>query len=305
MIGIISPALAVDIMVEIEGEEVLRACFHPGGQGVNVARVVLQLEQSCRLVGFNGGESGIVLAALLEAEKISAHLVRSEHSTAAVFKITSDYSPHQTLQTLPPKVSRHEVDDLFSIASLLILESKVVVINGSLPRGMPSEVLVKLIKHAVASGVPVVLDLAGEDLLAALPAGPTLIKPNLKQLLPFFEVSASPTEREVLALAHLLRSRGAQNIVISLDGRGGVALSQGGAFLIQPPRLESMSEPGAGDSMVAAFAVGLHQGLSFPEILRLGAAAGSASVLRHGLGTAKREVILRLLDFVRVIPLED
>ena len=304
MIGIISPALAVDLMVEIKGEEVLKACFHPGGQGVNVARVVLQLEQSCRLVGFNGGESGIVLAALLEAEKIPSLLVRSEHSTATVIKITSDYSPHQTLQTLPPKVSRHEVDDLFSLASLLVLESKVVVIDGSLPRGMPSEVLMKLIRHAVANGVPVVLDVAGEDLLAALPAFPTLIKPNLKQLMPFFEISASPTEREVLAVAHQLRARGAQNIVISLDGRGAVALSEGGAYLIQPPHLESMAEPGAGDSMVAAFAVGLHEGLPFPEILRLGAAAGSASVLRHGLGTAKREVIRRLLDFVKVLPFE-
>ncbi|HBN08015.1 MAG TPA: hypothetical protein DD435_05000 [Cyanobacteria bacterium UBA8530] len=304
MIGIISPALAVDLMVEIKGEEVLKACFHPGGQGVDVARVVLQLEQSCRLVGFNGGESGIVLAALLEAEKIPSLLVRSEHSTATVIKITSDYSPHQTLQTLPPKVSRHEVDDLFSLASLLVLESKVVVIDGSLPRGMPSEVLMKLIRHAVANGVPVVLDVAGEDLLAALPAFPTLIKPNLKQLMPFFEISASPTEREVLAVAHQLRARGAQNIVISLDGRGAVALSEGGAYLIQPPHLESMAEPGAGDSMVAAFAVGLHEGLPFPEILRLGAAAGSASVLRHGLGTAKREVIRRLLDFVKVLPFE-
>ena len=41
------------------------------------------------------------------------------------------------------------------------------------------------------------------------------------------------------------------------------------------------------------------------EAVRLGAAAGCAKVLRHGLGTSKRDVTLRLLPHVRLQPLGD
>lgn len=304
MIGIVSPALAVEVTIEIQNDEVIRTCFHPGGQGVHVARVVAELGESCRLVGFNGGESGVVLSALLADVGIPGYLIPCHHSTAAVFKITSDYATQMIYQTLPPKVSRHEVDDLYGAASILLFEVGVLVINGSLPKGMPLEIVDKLIRQAHAHQVPCVLDVAGKELLAVIQAAPSLVKPNIEQLRPFFDISANPDDQEVLAIAKQLRSLGAQKVVISLDVRGAIALSEGEAFRVNAPHVEAVGGPGAGDSMVAAMAVGVTQNLSFEQMLRLGAAAGSANVLRHGMGTAKRTLIERLTGLVEIIPLE-
>lgn len=300
MIGIVSPSLAVDVTIEVKGEEVIKTCFHPGGQGVNTARVILELGEECRLLGFNGGESGVVLQALLKQAGIPTALIPTEHSTAAVFRITSGYTMQTLLQTLPPKVSRHEIDDLFSSGLLMFFESQVAVINGTLPKGMPREIPMKLIRHAKVHRVPLILDLAPEDLLELLPAGPSFIKPNLDQLRPFFALPPDPSDEEVLALAETLRERGAETVVLSLGHRGAACVSPEGRFWIHPPQLEALGEPGAGDSMVGGVAVALAQKKPLPDVLRLGAAAGSASVIRHGLGTAKREIILRMLDWIEI-----
>ena len=54
--------------------------------------------------------------------------------------------------------------------------------------------------------------------------------------------------------------------------------------------------------MFAATGVGLARGMSVPEALRLGAAAGALNATRRGLGTGTRQEIERLAAHVKVRP---
>ena len=98
--------------------------------------------------------------------------------------------------------------------------------------------------------------------------------------------------------------RGAEAVIV--DARRGAragASRRTARWELIPPRFESGAAEGSGDSMVGALAAALARGPRLEDALRLGAAAGAANFLRHGLGTGSRDVVEDLLQRVELRPL--
>lgn len=300
MISIIAPVIALELSVEVKVGGISSICIHPGGQGVDAARAIDEMGEESVLVAFNGGETGMVLKSTLDSYHIKHQLVTVAAPTVAVLKLTTDYREQQVFQIPPMRVSRHESDDLYSAASLLIMNSEAVVFSGVAVEGMPSDFFSNLIRHANNYGVGSVVDLDPELMLSVLPANPTVIKPNVDQLRKFFNLGESLSTDDLLRVATELRRRGARNVVISLGAKGAMAVGEGYALRLTAPTVEAVAERGAGDCMVAALAVGLARKMPFEDVVRVGVAAGCANVLRHGLGTCRRDVTERLLSRVKV-----
>ncbi len=292
--------VALEIPVEVKVRGLSSICFHPGGQGIDAARAIREMGEDSVLVAFNGGESGTVLRAMLGAYGIKHQLVPISAPTSATLKLTVDYREQQVFQLPPPRVSRHESDDLYSAASLLTMDCKVVVFSGIAVEGMPTDFFPSLVRHANNHGVKSVVDLEPELMLTVLDAHPTVIKPNVDQLRRIFDLREAPSTDDLLYVAEELRRRGATNVVISLGPLGAVAVGDDFALRLTAPKVEAVVERGAGDCMVAALAVGLAKGMPFEEAARMGTAAGCAKVLRHGFGTCRRDVTERLMSRVKV-----
>lgn len=188
MIGIVAPVVALEIPVETKVGGLSTICFHPGGQGIDTARAIREMGEESVLVAFNGGESGTVLRATLDAYGIKHQLVPVAAPTVAVLKLTVDYREQQVFQLPTPRVSRHESDDLYSAASLLTMDCSVVVFSGIDVEGMPGEFFASLIRHANSHGVKSVVDLDPKLMLSVLDAHPTVIKPNVDQLRKVFDL---------------------------------------------------------------------------------------------------------------------
>ncbi|MBI4493688.1 MAG: hypothetical protein HY690_12930 [Chloroflexi bacterium] len=300
MIGIVAPILAFEEFVEVRGGRVERLCFHPAGQGVNVARAVRELGEECTVVAFNGGETGIVLRALLDAYGIAHRLVAVQGATAAIAAVTSNHAEQEVFRLDPPAVSRHEADDLYSAASLLVMECSVVALTTDLLEGMRPDFYARLIRLANGYQVLTVADVPPALLLAVAEARPTLVKPSLEQLRELYSLSERPAMEDLLAAADDLRAKGAGSVAISLGEGGAVVIDGDGAWQLVAPRVEAVVERGAGDCMVGGMLVGLQRRQPILEAVQLGAAAGCAKVMRHGLGTCKRDVTARLLPRVQV-----
>jgi 1-phosphofructokinase len=78
--------------------------------------------------------------------------------------------------------------------------------------------------------------------------------------------------------------------------------ADGEPFEVVPQALPHGFREGCGDSMMGAIAAGWARGLSLRDSVRLGAAAGSANFLRHGLGTGSREVVEEMVHHVVTRP---
>ena len=75
------------------------------------------------------------------------------------------------------------------------------------------------------------------------------------------------------------------------------------AWELIPPRFDRGAREGCGDSMMGALAACMAAGRDWEETLRIGAAAGAANFLRHGLGSADRAVVEDLARRVELRPL--
>jgi 1-phosphofructokinase len=90
--------------------------------------------------------------------------------------------------------------------------------------------------------------------------------------------------------------------VITRAEQPAFVLHEGRELEIAPPRFERGSREGCGDSMMGGIAAGLASGMEMTDALVLGAAAGAANFLRHGLGTGSAEVVR---DLVRQVELSE
>ena len=136
------------------------------------------------------------------------------------------------------------------------------------------------------SGARLVVDMAGDALLAALPYHPFLIKPNDEELCQLFGVEGPLTALEAKEYAQQLQHMGARNVVVSLGAKGALLAQEGGPCLFcHSVRGEAVSTVGAGDSLVAGFLYGLGLHGTLEGGLKWGVAAGAATAFREGIAT--------------------
>ena len=296
-----SPLLTVTI--ETRGDDGDDVHMHPGGQGVWVARMAGELGARPILCGFAGGESGSVLEALLEALPGERRLVRTAGPSGCYVVDRRSGERRLVGGMFAQPASRHEVDDLVSLTVAAALESDVLVVCNSYPgEVLPLEVYGNVVSDARDNGTPVLVDLSTPRLDSALAGRPDVVKLNDWELAQY--VSAPVTwPDELAAAAERLRASGAGMVVVTRGGDPAFVLDDDGARELVPPRFERGAREGCGDSMMGGMAAAWALGRPIDEVLRVGAAAGAANFLRHGLGTGSRQVVDELYDQVELRPL--
>jgi len=93
-----------------------------------------------------------------------------------------------------------------------------------------------------------------------------------------------------------------EQVIISLGSEGVLALSAAGIWYAPAIPCEVASTVGAGDSMLAAAAAALADGLSLPEALRRGCALATAAVATPGTGRIDMRLYEEFYASARCIP---
>ncbi|HEX8690079.1 MAG TPA: PfkB family carbohydrate kinase [Solirubrobacterales bacterium] len=277
--------------------------LHAAGQGVWVARMAAELGADALLCGFIGGEPGDVLRPLLEQLPIRLSLVQTAQATGAYIQDRRSGEREPVAQSAAMPASRHEVDDLFSVACAAALDADVLAVCGPYPdNALPLEVYGKLVADVGANGTPSLVDLSPPRLNSALEGKPELVKINDWQLASYISDSVDG-EARLRAAAERLLEAGAGTAIVTRAEEPAMVLRGDEAWTLIPPRFERGAREGCGDSMMGALAACMAQGLEWEETLRIGAAAGAANFLRNGLGSANRDTVEKLARRVELRPL--
>jgi 1-phosphofructokinase family hexose kinase len=275
----------------------------PAGKGVNVSRMAHRLGWPTMAFGFLAGETGEIVERALEAERVHNHFCKVPGQTRINTTFIEDDTGRATNLYGPgPVVDRRELDRVEELLTFWLQAGRVLVLAGSVPRGLPVDAYGRLAALAKERGAKVIVDADGESLAAALPARPDLIKPNRGEAETLLGRSLVGRDA-VVAGARELVGRGVRAVCISLGGEGSVLVEESGAFLVRPPRIERRSTVGSGDSLVAGIAVVLARGGSVLDGLRLGSAAGAATAASLGTSLGHATDVLRLLPEVEVLTL--
>lgn len=140
-----------------------------GGKGLNVSRVLKQIGEDVLATGFIGGELGNDVKNQLYQNHIKSSLVEISGETRNCIAILHEGQQTEILEQ-GPTIQEHEALNFIEHLRNLLSKVEVVVISGSLPKGLESDYYVKIVELCKKFGVAVVLDCSGEALKKFLKA---------------------------------------------------------------------------------------------------------------------------------------
>ncbi len=259
--------------------------YAPGGKGINVSLLLTSLGVRNRAMGFCAGFTGEELVRLLEEAGCETGFLRLSQGHSRInFKARTPQGLETDLNGEGPSVTEEELQRLLRELSGL-REGDLLVLAGSAPASLGKNVYARMLEALAPTGVQAVVDAAGESLRAALAFRPFLVKPNQEELGELFgvEISHAAAAKEY---ALRLLDLGAQNVVVSMGGKGALLVGSGGQSLFcRAPKGECVSTVGAGDSLVAGFLYGLSLHGTLEGALRWGVCAGSATAFTQGIAS--------------------
>ena len=255
----------------------------PGGKGINVSVVLKNLGHESRALGFVAGFTGAEIEARLDKMGVGHDFIHvADGFTRINMKIKSGEETEVNGQG--PRISVTEIDQLFARLDELG-EGDTLVVSGSVPGTLPSDLYERIMARIEGRGVRVVVDAERDLLVRVLPYRPFLIKPNNIELGDIFGVELV-TREEVVPYAHRLQDMGARNVLVSMAGEGGVLVDEeGGVHMSAAAKGTVVNSVGAGDSTVAGFLAGYMETGSYEMAFRMGLATGSASAFSAQLAS--------------------
>ena len=263
-----------------------------GGKGINVSRVLSELDIKSVATGFIAGFTGKALKEEMQNLGIETLFTELPDGFSRInIKIKS--GEETEINGQGPTVSEEYLDKF--LGSLSVLKNgDVLVLAGSVPKSVPDNIYEIIMERFSDKGIKFVVDASGELLKKVLPLKPYLIKPNHIELGEIFGVEINtPDEAEIYA--RKLQDMGALNVIVSMAENGALLLDENGeSHFCDALKGEVINSVGAGDSMLSGFLAGLERKNDFDYALKLGTASGGATAFSSDL--AKKEMIEKLFE---------
>ena len=257
----------------------------PGGKGINVSTVLMNLGIGNTALGFTAGFVGDAIIRRLQEMGVKSDFIQIGDGVSRI-NVKLKSIDGTEINGAGPVIGKEKVEQLMEKLDALG-EDDVLFLAGSIPSSMPDDMYEQMMARLDGKGVMIVVDATKDLLVNVLKYHPFLIKPNNHELGEIFGVELK-TREDVIPYGKKLQEKGARNVLISMAGEGAVLVSEDGQVFEEPaPKGILVNGVGAGDSMVAGFVVGWMEKKNYEHAFHMGIAAGSASAFSENLATRK------------------
>ncbi len=236
--------------------------MNAGGRAINISRMLNLLDIPSTATGFVGGKTGEFIEEALTSEGVAHNFVHTAQNTRINLSIF-DGSTETRILGKGADISINEINTLMYYLSR-IREGDFLIIAGSLPGSMSSDVYNRMIEIALVNGAQFLPIISKEFLIDVLHKKPLLITPTLKDLSDMLEEDFR-SEKEIIGGAIQCLDMGAQNVLVNLGLDGSIFLTKDKrAFRSKGPDGKIVSETYTGIALVAGF-VSDYMRLNDPE----------------------------------------
>lgn len=272
---------------------------YPGGKGVHVAQTIAALGERVQLVGLVDAAHRDMIERRMRERGVIFHGIDIAGELRHCLALRDARGSMTEILGQGPELSPAERDALLQRFQRSIGESELVILSGSLPRGLAAGTYADLIDYAHRAGKRCFVDASGEAMRRAIGAKPFMVKPNRDEISewvgrPILDVHAA----ESAALT--LREQGVFAPVVTMGELGAVAVDESGAWHAQLNPVHVRNSVGSGDCFLAGFAVAIKRNMSLDEALRFGVACGVANAQCEETGFAERDSVESLLASVKL-----
>ncbi len=256
-----------------------------GGKGINVSKILKNLDEESIALGYIAGFTGREVERLVNKEGISSDFINVENGFTRInTKIKSD----KETEINGPGLEVTEKDKEALLDKIdEIKDGDYLFLSGSIPSYMDKRFYSEIMERLSSKDVIIAVDTIGDALKNTLEYGPKLIKPNLRELEDFFDVEIY-NNKDIEKYTRKLQEMGAKNIIISMGGDGAYFLpEEGNGMFLEAPKGKVIDTVGSGDSMVAGFIYAIKESYSLEEAFKFSVSCGSATAFSEKLATKK------------------
>lgn len=261
-----------------------------GGKGLNVTRVLRQLNEPVAASGFVGGHLGAFIEEEVEKLEAEAAFLTIEGQTRNCIAIIHEGKQTEILEA-GPAITEADKETFIAMFKQQIADKKIITISGSLPKGLAKDFYNTLLEIAYAQGVPVILDTSGASLEAAVKDGqPHVIKPNEEELAALIGSETETSEQIISALKKPLFAH-IPYIFVTRGAKGAIVKVEDTIYEASIPKVDVINAVGSGDSVVAGIARALAHDESTEDIIKTGLTLGTLNAMEEKTGHINPEKI--------------
>ena len=276
-----------------------------GGKGMDCSVVLTHLGVDTVGLVFEAGAMGREMLAVAERYGIATEAVRVEGETRLALVICeTTHERHSHIMAGALNVGEEHLEELLRRFRDRLKEADWVIGAGTLPPGCPQTFYRDLIVAADDAETPVLIDCAGEPMLAALPVSPAIVKMNTEEFALTFGVKPQSLEGWIAESHRVYLAHEIGALVLTMGAKGMLAFSADGAFGVTPPAQQPVNAAGAGDAASAALVWRLAAGDDWNVSLRWAGAVSAAVVLTEGTADCHMEDVERIYGDVVVSELD-
>ena len=254
-----------------------------GGKGLNVSRVIAQVDEQVCATGFVGGHNEIFIRNSLSAWNIKDKFISIKGETRNCIAILHENTQTEILEG-GPTVTKEEKAQFLTRYNVMLKTNDIVVASGSVPANLGASFYQELIEIANKHNKKFILDTSGEALERSLVANPYLIKPNIDELSQLIGEKMISKVCVKKALIKIVDKYNIPFIVVTLGAEGAIALVKDQLYSITPPKVKAINTVGSGDATIAGFAIGLKNMETTENILKLGCVLGTLNAMERQTG---------------------
>jgi 1-phosphofructokinase family hexose kinase len=290
-----------------------REVVTPSGKGVDASLVIHELGGETIALGLNAGLQGRLLADMLGAWGIAHDFCQAcgETRTATVLiDLAADQQSTISASTL--NATEKHLSRLLETLDRYADRAWGLICGGSLPPGLPVDSYAQLLRRARERGMITLLDTSKQALTYGVKGLPHVLKVNvdeLQALEPEIEHVGPDADGHrgdlVVRLAKRLGEWASDALVVTMGGRGALAVTREGSYHALPPEVAVSNTAGAGDALNGGLMLARSRGRSWSAALRLGTAAAASVVMNEGTAICQRAQVEALLSQVCIEQIEE
>ncbi|HOO32711.1 MAG TPA: 1-phosphofructokinase family hexose kinase [Thermotogota bacterium] len=255
----------------------------PGGKGINVSMMLSSLNETPSIaMGFLGGHTGRIISEELRKRfpKITLNFIHIDGESRENISILDEENHFITEINAPgPVIQEPDLNHFLKLFNTVVSRTKITVISGSVPQGIPLDTYAFLSKNAMASGNKVYVEARGQLLTETIKkACPNIVRPDMRSTNKILGKVVESLEEYLDAGKEIIRY-GADMVVISYKSKNDIILTKDAAWLltIAQDELDESHLLGTGDAFIAAMIYDyLNSNSNFLDRAKFGMAAALA-----------------------------
>lgn len=253
------------------------AIYSSGGEGIDLAYLLKDLNEDVFLSGFIGGVNGNHIHKELKEAGIG-HEYYPIKDESFDRTIISTKDRHITINSKEPRITRDDMGGFLKLYKNLLKNSLLVCCLGDNSSDALEELYFDIIANASIQGIDTLVSLRAHGFKNRLEASPYLVLLDKGDLEDFTNLKLD-YEYEIIKAGRYIIKKGVKVAVISLGEKGSLVLTRDNVYRVDVSQVEKDSNLNRG-FMLGGYAFALSRGYDFEMMLILGQACGMADYFR-------------------------